>query len=65
MLRKCLYCVDELTGLIIAVALIRPSKKLEDVKVKSVKKKMKDKSFAAQVDREQIMKCEEFKLVFR
>jgi len=59
MLRKCLYCVDELTGLIIAVALVRPSKKLEDVKVKSVKKKMKDKSFAAQVNREQINKCEE------
>ncbi len=59
MLRKCLYCVDELTGLIVAVALVRPSKKLEDVKVSSVKKKMKDKSFAAQVDREQIKKCEE------
>ena len=59
MLRKCLYCVDELTGLIIATALVRPSKKLEDVEVKSVKKKMKDKSFAAQVDREQIKKCEE------
>jgi len=59
MLRKSLYCVDELTGLIIAVALVRPSKKLEDVKVKSVKKKMKDKGFAAQVNREQILKCEE------
>lgn len=59
MLRKCLYCVDELTGFIIAVTLVRPSKKLEDVKVKSVTKKMKDKAFAAQVNREQIMKCEE------
>ena len=59
MLRKCLYCVDELTGLIVAVALVRPSKKLEDVKVKSVKKKMKDKAFAAQINREQIKKCEE------
>jgi uncharacterized protein len=59
MLRKCLYCVDELTGFIVAVALVRPSKKLEDVKVKSVKKKLKDKGFAAQVNREQIMKCEE------
>ena len=58
-LRKTLYCVDELTGFIIAVALVRPSKKLADVKVKSVKKKMKDKSFAAQVNREQIKKCEE------
>ena len=59
MLRKCLYCVDELTGFIVAVALVRPSKKLADVEVKSVKKKMKDKGFAAQVNREQIMKCEE------
>lgn len=59
MLRKCLYCVDELTGLIIAVTLVRPSKKIADVEAGSVKKKMKDKSFAAQVSREQIRKCEE------
>ena len=59
MLRKCLYCVDELTGFIIAVTLVRPSKKIADVEVKSVKKKLKDKTFAAQVDREQIKKCED------
>ena len=59
MLRKCLYCVDELTGFIIAVSLVRPSKKIADVEVSSVKKKLKDKTFAAQVDREQIKKCEE------
>lgn len=59
MLRKCLYCVDELTGFIIAVTLVRPSKKIGDVEVGSVTKKLKDKSFAAQVDREQIKKCEE------
>lgn len=59
MLRKCLYCVDELTGFIIAVTLVRPSKKIADVEVSSVKKKLKDKAFAAQVDREQIKKCEE------
>lgn len=59
MLRKCLYCVDELTGFIIAVTLVRPSKSIADVEVKSVKKKLKDKSFAAQVDRDQIGKCEE------
>ena len=58
-LRQCLYCVDELTGFIIAVTLVRPSKKIEDVEVKSVKKKLKDKAFAAQVDREQIRSCEE------
>ncbi len=59
MLRKCLYCVDELTGFIIAVTRVRPSKKIADVEVSSVKKKLKDKAFAAQVDREQIKKCEE------
>lgn len=59
MLRKSLYCVDELTGFIIAVTLVRPSKKIADVEVSSVKKKLKDKGFAAQVDREQIKKCEE------
>ncbi len=59
MLRKCLYCVDELTGFIIAVSLVRPSKKIADVEVKSVTKKLKDKTFAAQVDREQIGKCKE------
>lgn len=59
MLRKALYCVDELTGFIIAVALVRPSKQLCDVEVSSVKKKLKDKGFAAQVDRTQIKQCDE------
>jgi predicted hydrolase (HD superfamily) len=59
MLRKALYCADELTGFIIAVTLVRPSKKLADVEVSSVKKKLKDKTFAAQVDRAQIGRCEE------
>ncbi len=59
MLRKCLYCVDELTGFIIAVTKVRPSKQIADVEVSSVKKKLKDKAFAAQVDRTQINECEE------
>ncbi len=59
MLRKALYCVDELTGFIIAVTYVRPSKKIADVEVSSVKKKLKDKGFAAQVDRAQIARCEE------
>lgn len=58
MLRKCLYCVDELTGFIIAVTYVRPSKKIADVEVSSVKKKLKDKGFAAQVSRGQIKECE-------
>jgi len=51
-LKKCIFAVDELTGLIVAVALVRPSKKLADVNVRSVVKKWKEKSFAAGVDRE-------------
>ena len=49
-----LYAVDELTGLIIAVALVRPSKDIRDVEVKSIRKKWKDKLFAAGVHREDI-----------
>jgi len=54
LLRKALFAVDELTGLIVAVALVRPSKSIMDVKVKSVKKKWKDRSFAAGANREDI-----------
>lgn len=49
-----LYAVDELTGLIAAVALVRPSKDIRDVKVKSVRKKWKAKAFAPGVNREDI-----------
>lgn len=52
---KTLYAVDELASFIIAVALVRPTK-LEGLKVKSVKKKLKDKAFARAVDREGIVK---------
>jgi putative nucleotidyltransferase with HDIG domain len=51
---KALFAVDELTGLITAAALVRPSKKIADVSVSSVKKKMKDKGFARQVNRDEI-----------
>jgi putative nucleotidyltransferase with HDIG domain len=53
-LEKALWAVDELTGLITAVALVRPSKDIRDVTVKSVRKKWKDRAFAAAVNREDI-----------
>jgi len=55
-LEKVLYTIDELTGLVVTTALVRPSKSVMDVKVKSVKKKWKDKRFAAGVDRSIILK---------
>ena len=54
-----LYCCDELTGLIVAVALVRPDKKLSSVSVESVMKKWRNIAFAAGASREQIVMCEE------
>lgn len=53
-MEKVLYAVDELTGLIGAAALMRPSKSVQDIEVKSVKKKYKNKNFAAGCSREVI-----------
>ena len=53
-MQKVLYAVDELVGFVAAVALVRPSKSVQDVDVSSVKKKFKDKAFARAVHREQI-----------
>jgi len=53
-LKKAIFAVDELTGLIVAVALVRPSKKLADVSVEAVLKKWHDKRFAAGVNRKLI-----------
>ncbi len=53
-LRKALYACDEITGLITAVALVRPSRSLYDLTASSVKKKWKDRAFAAGANREEI-----------
>lgn len=52
---KTLYAVDEMSGFIMAVALVRPSRSVHDVKVSSVKKKLKDKAFARAIDRAQLL----------
>lgn len=55
-MEKVLFTIDELTGLVITAGLVRPSKSLSDLEVKSVKKKWKDKTFARGVDRGIIQK---------
>ena len=56
LMAKTLFAVDELCGFITAVGYVRPNKKLDEVRVQSVKKKMKDKAFARQVSREDIQR---------
>jgi putative nucleotidyltransferase with HDIG domain len=56
LMEKTLFAVDELTGFIVACALVQPSKKLADVKVESVIKKFKKKEFARQVNRDDMIK---------
>jgi predicted hydrolase (HD superfamily) len=51
---KALYACDEITGLLVAVALVRPSRDLREVKLSSVRKKWKDLSFAAGVNRDEV-----------
>jgi putative nucleotidyltransferase with HDIG domain len=61
-LDKALFCTDPLTGLITAAALVRPDKKLAGVEAKSVRKRFKEKSFAAGANRGQIAQCSELGL---
>jgi predicted hydrolase (HD superfamily) len=56
LLQKVLFACDELAGFITAVTYVRPSKSIDEVEVNSVKKKMKDKAFAKNVSREDIIK---------
>ena len=58
-MEKALIASDAISGLLVACALVMPSKKLADVKVESVAKKFKDKDFARGADRERILVCEE------
>lgn len=58
-----LFAADALSGMIVANALVRPTK-LQGMKAKSIRRRMKDKSFARQVSRENIMKCEDIGLSF-
>lgn len=53
-----LSCSESITGLIVAAALVRPDKKLDGVKPKSIRKRIKEKAFARNVSREQIRECE-------
>src|ERR1043166_1956369 len=55
-IEKTLYAVDELSGFVVAVALVRPTKSIHDVDVRAVKKKMKDKAFARAVNRADIIR---------
>lgn len=53
-IRKCLFAVDELSGFLTACALVRPDQSIADVRIKSVKKKLKDRAFARGVNRDDV-----------
>ena len=57
LMEKALFCADPLTGLITAAVLVRPDKKIDGLEANSVRKRFKEKSFAAGASREQIARC--------
>jgi len=59
LMAKAIYCVDSLTGLIVATTLVLPSRKIKDVQVDNVLRRFKEKGFARGANRENIMKSEE------
>ncbi len=61
-MEKALFCSDPLTGLITAAVLVRPDKKIDSLEAKSVRKRFKEKSFAAGAKREQIARCADIDL---
>jgi len=61
-MEKALFCSDPLTGLITAAVLVRPDKKIDNLEAKSVRKRFKEKSFAAGAKREQIARCADIDL---
>lgn len=62
MLDKALLCIDPLTGLIVAAALVRPEKRLDGLTARSIMKRFGEKRFAAGANREQIARCSELGL---
>ena len=60
LMAKSLFCVDPLTGLIVAATLVLPSKKINDLKVENVLRRFKEKSFAKGANRESIQKCRNY-----
>ncbi len=60
LMAKALFCVDSLSGLIVAATLVLPSRKIKDLKTENVLNRFQDKSFAAGASRKNIKKCEEY-----
>ncbi len=65
LLEKTIFCVDPLTGLIVASVLISPSKKIKELSVESILKRFKEKSFARGAERDVISACEEINLTLQ